>query len=111
MTAYRQQALACAALLASGPYRPRDIKNVVPDGPKILLANVYGWFARIERGLYGLTVEGRAALTRWPQLLPFNRTNPKTLWLKPTRRFERVASLQVPQKVWRTISSGRGGSA
>jgi len=68
MTAYRQQALACAALLANGPCRPRDIKALVPDAPKILLGNVYGWFARVERGLYALTDDGRAALIRWPQI-------------------------------------------
>ena len=67
MTAYRQQALLCAALLTSGPSRPRDIKLAVPDAPKILLSNVYGWFARLERGIYALTDEGRAALVRWPQ--------------------------------------------
>ena len=69
MTAYRQQALACAALLADGPRRPRDIKAAVPDAPKILLGNVYGWFARVERGVYALTDDGRAALLRWPQTI------------------------------------------
>ena len=29
--------------------------------------NVYGWFARAERGIYELTEAGRAALLRWPQ--------------------------------------------
>jgi hypothetical protein len=67
MTAYRQQALSCAALLESGPSRARDIKAVVPDAPKILLGNVYGWFTRVERGVYALTADGRAALARWPQ--------------------------------------------
>lgn len=66
MTAYRQQALACAAALAAGPRRPRDIRAAAPDAPKILLRNVYGWFVRVERGLYDLTEAGRAALTRWP---------------------------------------------
>jgi hypothetical protein len=67
MTAYRQQALACAASLASGPRRTREIKAVAPEAPKILLRNVYGWFVRVERGLYGLTPEGISALARWPQ--------------------------------------------
>lgn len=67
MTAYRQQALACAASLSLGPRRTSEIKTVVPDAPKILLRNVYGWFFRVERGLYGLTAEGTAALARWPQ--------------------------------------------
>ena len=67
MTAYRQQALACAASLAGGPRRAREVKTTVPDAPTILLRNVYGWFERVERGVYGLTREGRAALVRWPQ--------------------------------------------
>jgi hypothetical protein len=74
MTAYRQQALACAALLANGPCRSRDIKAVVPDAPKILLGNVYGWFSRIDRGVYALTEDGRAALVRWPQGIPGARS-------------------------------------
>ncbi|MDE2579809.1 MAG: hypothetical protein KGL46_13485 [Hyphomicrobiales bacterium] len=65
MTAYRQQALACAAALADGPARPRDLKGRWPDAPKILLSNVYGWFERTERGVYALTQDGRAALARW----------------------------------------------
>lgn len=67
MTAYRQQALGCAAALAAGPLRVRDISTAVPDAGKILLSNVYGWFERIDRGIYGLTEAGREALQRWPQ--------------------------------------------
>jgi hypothetical protein len=65
MTAYRQQALACALALARGPARPRDLKPNLPDAPKILLRNVYGWFFRVERGLYALSETGRGALVRW----------------------------------------------
>lgn len=65
MTAYRQQALIVAAALAEAPRRPRDLKSLAPDAAKILQANVYGWFERIERGLYGLTPPGRAALVTW----------------------------------------------
>jgi hypothetical protein len=67
MTAYRQQALACAMALSEGPRRVRDLKPKIPDAPKILLHNVYGWFDRAERGIYLLTEAGRAALKRWPQ--------------------------------------------
>ena len=67
MTAYRQQALACAASLAGGPRRTRDIRSAVPNASSILLRNVYGWFTRIERGVYALTPEGTSALARWPQ--------------------------------------------
>jgi len=67
MTAYRQQSLACAAQLVQGPKRPRDLRPAAPDAGKILLNNVYGWFARAERGLYALTEAGHKALLRWPQ--------------------------------------------
>ncbi|MDR3461922.1 MAG: DUF2161 family putative PD-(D/E)XK-type phosphodiesterase [Beijerinckiaceae bacterium] len=67
MTAYRQQALTCAFALMAGPRRPRDLKAEAPDAAKILRGNVYGWFAREERGVYGLTDAGRAALERWPR--------------------------------------------
>jgi hypothetical protein len=67
MTAYRQQALACASALSEGPRRVRDLRLEVPDAGKILLHNVYGWFDRAERGVYILTEAGRTALKRWPQ--------------------------------------------
>jgi hypothetical protein len=67
MTAYRQQALACALVLSRGPGRVRDLRVNMPDAGKILLHNVYGWFDRAERGIYVLTDAGRAALKRWPQ--------------------------------------------
>ncbi|HEY7244844.1 MAG TPA: DUF2161 family putative PD-(D/E)XK-type phosphodiesterase [Xanthobacteraceae bacterium] len=67
MTAYRQQALACAASLSRGPRRTCEVKAVVPNAPRILLHNVYGWFCRIERGVYALTSAGVTALSRWPQ--------------------------------------------
>jgi len=67
MTAYRQQALACASALSGGPQRVRDLRALVPEAGKILLHNVYGWFDRTERGVYALTDAGRAALKRWPQ--------------------------------------------
>jgi hypothetical protein len=67
MTAYRQQALNCAAAMVAGPRRVRDLKPENPDAGKILLHNVYGWFDRVERGTYALTDAGHAALKRWPQ--------------------------------------------
>ena len=67
MTAYRQQALACAASLSKGPRHTSEVKSTVPDAPKILLRNVYGWFCRVERGVYALTQAGTTALGRWSQ--------------------------------------------
>ena len=65
MTAYRQQALVVANAIASKPSRPRDLRILAPDAAKILRGNVYGWFERIERGLYGLTASGHASLVTW----------------------------------------------
>jgi hypothetical protein len=62
MTAYRQQAMACATALASGPLRPRDLKTVTPLAGRILLDNHYGWFERVEKGIYALTESGFMAL-------------------------------------------------
>ena len=69
MTAYRQQALACAAALRAGPGRPRDLREVTPDAGRILLRNVYGWFERTQPGMYRLTRLGEAALQRWAGII------------------------------------------
>jgi hypothetical protein len=66
MTAYRQRALDCAAGLADGPCRVRDLSPGIPEASKILQANHYGWFERASRGVYALTAVGRAALLKWP---------------------------------------------
>jgi hypothetical protein len=70
MTFYRQQALACAAAMRDGPMRPRDLRPTSEKAANILRDNVYGWFARQERGVYALTDAGRAAMERWPQPEP-----------------------------------------
>jgi hypothetical protein len=73
MTAYRQQALACAASLSDGPRRTSELRSAVPNASTILLRNWYGWFARVERGLYKLTPESAVALARWlPSSSPQN---------------------------------------
>jgi hypothetical protein len=76
MTAYRQQALACAASLAQGPRRTSDLRAVVPNASSILLRNWYGWFTRIERGLYELTPEGALALAQWSPMALNARHDP-----------------------------------
>ena len=42
----------------------------MPDAPKILLRNVYGWFIRVERGVYTLSEAGQAAIVLWKAHLP-----------------------------------------
>ena len=65
MTAYRQDALRLARLLGQdGPKRVLELRQatgVERAGP-MLLRDVYGWFERVERGVYQLTPEGRQAL-------------------------------------------------
>lgn len=62
MTAYRQDCIVCATALLSGPQSPRQLKALVERAPTILQSNVYGWFERVTRGIYGLTEQGRAAV-------------------------------------------------
>lgn len=65
MTAYRQRALACAAMLHEGLKRPRDLRDVAPDAAAILLRNIYGRFEREARGLYRLSQAGEAGIAHW----------------------------------------------
>jgi hypothetical protein len=61
MTAYRQDALKCAVhLKANGPTRIRDVKTAtsVDRAANIFRDNVYGWFEKVERGVYGLSTAG-----------------------------------------------------
>lgn len=62
MTAYRQDCILCATSLLTGSKSPRQLKAVVERAPAILRRNVYGWFVRESRGVYGLTELGRAAV-------------------------------------------------
>ena len=64
MTAYRQQALACAEAMRSGSQPVSALRPSAPDAGAILLRNVYGWFERESRGVYRLTAVGHLALSR-----------------------------------------------
>ena len=79
VTAYRQDALSCARVLARGePMRIAALRAAagVPGAARILQSNVYGWFTRIERGTYMLSDGGNAALTRFAQAFPALPTAP-----------------------------------
>ncbi|MBS0520558.1 MAG: hypothetical protein JSR90_17815 [Proteobacteria bacterium] len=68
MTAYRQAALRCAALLAeNGPMKAAAVRTAcdAPNAGAILRDDVYGWFERVERGIYTVTPEGRRGLARF----------------------------------------------
>jgi len=63
ITAYRQSALRLVASLESGEASTREIRanTGVEQASTILQRNVYGWFDRAARGVYGLSPKGREA--------------------------------------------------
>jgi len=64
MTAYRQDALRCAAALAQGVRPVAEIREQTQcqrAGP-ILQKDHYGWFQRVQRGHYQLSHKGEQAL-------------------------------------------------
>ena len=68
MTAYRQTALRCAELLArNGPMKVAALRVAgdAPNAAAILRNDVYGWFERVERGVYALTPEGKRGLSQF----------------------------------------------
>ena len=65
VTGYRQDALACARVLAErGPLKGALVREAtgVPVATTLMARNVYGWFARVDRGVYALTEAGRRGL-------------------------------------------------
>lgn len=65
VTAYRQDALRCAAhLAAEGPSKGAHVARGtgVAKATRLMADNHYGWFFRVEKGVYDLTETGRAAL-------------------------------------------------
>lgn len=68
MTAYRQDALRCArALREREVYKVAELRTAVgvERAGSILLRDVYGWFERVERGVYRLTPKGEQALEQF----------------------------------------------
>lgn len=72
MTAYRQDALRCVALI--GTHGPSSIalmrsKAGVARAAGIVQNDVYGWFQREQRGIYGLSPKGSAALETYADVI------------------------------------------
>jgi hypothetical protein len=64
MTAYRQDALRCMKMLLDhGPCKAAIVAKTagVLRARRIMADNHYGWFERVETGIYGLTAAGVAA--------------------------------------------------
>ena len=72
VTAYRQNALRCAALLqGQGPTKAALIAGGygVTTAAALLQRDVYGWFQRVERGIYDLSPKGREALVLYADVV------------------------------------------
>ena len=72
VTAYRQDALRIArALDEGGPQKPSDLNKSlgIERARTILYANYYGWFDRIDRGIYGLTDLGAEGLRTYANIV------------------------------------------
>ncbi len=68
VTGYRQDALKCAAYLANAGAEKGAIvakATGVPVATTIMRDNHYGWFKKVEKGVYALTKAGRKGLADW----------------------------------------------
>ncbi len=68
VTGYRQDALACARYLAeSGPTKGALVAKAVEvrHATTIMRTNHYGWFEKVDTGIYGLSDAGRQGLIDW----------------------------------------------
>jgi hypothetical protein len=72
MTAYRENAILIACCLdrlgPSSPKRLRELGTGTKTTP-ILSSNFYGWFRRVDRGVYELTPAGKESLNEYSDLV------------------------------------------
>lgn len=72
VTVYRQNALRCAALLQrEGATKSAQVAAAtgVATAGALLRDDVYGWFHRVERGIYDLSPKGRDALVLYAEVV------------------------------------------
>jgi hypothetical protein len=72
VTAYREDALYIACCMDMlGPLSAKKLRSYGADSKKaysILYENHYGWFYRVEKGIYELTDKGREDIEKYEQL-------------------------------------------
>ena len=75
VTAYRESSIFIACCLVKfGPLSPKRLRELGADAKKttsILSENHYGWFERVDRGVYSTTEEGRKSLEQYKQLAEY----------------------------------------
>ena len=72
VTAYRQDALKLALYLFEiGASKGADVarETGVPNATRMMRDDHYGWFERVEKGVYGLTPKGAEAVSAADQVL------------------------------------------
>ncbi len=77
VTAYRERALRVANELAkNGPMSPKALRAAVLDQgvAPMLRRNVYGWFERVEHGIYGITEAGLDALKEYDFIIKIDQS-------------------------------------
>ena len=73
ITAYRETAIYIATCMETKkrPMKPAELRSY-DTGKKttsILSANHYGWFQRVDRGIYQLTDRGKTELANYPEIV------------------------------------------
>ncbi|WP_338043934.1 DUF2161 domain-containing phosphodiesterase [Paenibacillus lutrae] len=119
VTAYREKALHCALLLRQqGPLSPRKLRELTGNTKTaaLLQRNVYGWFARVNRGVYSLTPQGAEALAAFAHVVaPLESTGGEVAKLadSSTAGAEPLASLPgaEPKPATKRGTRGRHASA
>jgi hypothetical protein len=72
VTAYRQDAVRCARYLAeAGAEKGAIIAKAVgvPNATTLMRDNHYGWFRKVEKGVYALTPKGHQGLADWGDVI------------------------------------------
>jgi hypothetical protein len=81
VTAYREDALACASVLArNGAMKGATVRDVTGVGKAsvILRNDVYGWYEKVARGTYDIAPAGRAALEQYADVLASRVAAPRS---------------------------------
>lgn len=71
VTAYRERSIQCAlALACGGPMSPKRVRELTgcPNAASMLRDNYYGWFRRVERGVYSIAPEGVSGLAQFAEV-------------------------------------------
>ncbi|MCH5209859.1 MAG: hypothetical protein J1F01_02740 [Oscillospiraceae bacterium] len=71
VTAYTEKCIHIACILDMyGEMSPKEVraKGGADNTLQILSRNVYGWFRKVNKGIYAITDEGRKGLLEYPEL-------------------------------------------